>query len=403
MRPDSVFARVAKPHAINRTSVRVNNMKISPIKEMELLAAEFGGAVSLGQGTPSFATPDHIREFVKEKISEGFTDKYSLGPGVASLRDAVACKLERRNKIHANPQTEILVTAGANEGLSIAMLAMVNQGDEVLVTSPSYSPHIEQIKMAGGTPIYVALREDKRWELDVDDLTRAVTPRTKAIVLSTPVNPTGSLITEKSLKLVADVALRHSLFLVTDETYEDFIYVDRPHFSVGSLSELKDLAVSVFSFSKSYALTGWRCGYVVANEGMINQLLKLHDAICICTSLTAQFAALAALTGPQDCICSFRDQLLRRQELVLARIKKLARYECVCPEGAYYVLPKVQEVDDSLAYCLTLLKQEKVVLVPGGAFGPTGEGHVRISYCMAEATINEAFDRIERFEKAAAR
>jgi aminotransferase len=376
-------------------------MKISPIKEMELLAAELGGAVSLGQGTPSFETPSHIREFVKERISEGVTDKYSLGPGIQPLRDAIARKLEHKNRVFADPRSDILVTAGANEGLSIVMLAIVDEGDEVLVTSPSYSPHVEQIRMAGGTAVYVPLRVQKRWELDIQELIRAVTPRTKAIVLTTPVNPTGSLISEISLRQIADVALRHNLFLVTDETYEDFIYTGDGHFSLASLPELANQVISVFSLSKSYALTGWRCGYVVARESMINQLLKLHDAICICTSLTAQYAALAALTGPQECILSFRDQLLWRQKKVLERMAKLDRYHCVSPEGAYYILARVDGVKDSLDYCLNLLKRERVVLVPGVAFGPTAEGHVRISYCMSDATIDEAFNRIDRFERLA--
>lgn len=394
----SAFTRVLKPHLSIRTSARLNQIKISPIKEMELLAAELTDTVSLGQGTPSFHTPAHIRDFVIEKVSEGLVDKYSLGPGLLALRHAIALKLQTKNKMTVDPHTNILITVGANEALAISMLALLDYGDEVIVTSPCYSPHLEQIRMAGGTPVFVRLTFDNQWLCEPAEFERAVTPKTKAIVINTPMNPTGTVLSESLLKEVGNIAERHDLFIITDETYEDFIYVDKPHISIASLPGLENRVISVFSCSKSYALTGWRCGYVVATEGIINQLLKLHDAICICAPLPAQYAAIAALSGPQDCIVQFKSELLQRQELVLSRIRELARYRSHRPEGAYYILAKVDGISDSLGYCLNLLHEQKVVLVPGSAFGPTGEGHVRISYCLAESTIQKALDRLVKFE-----
>jgi aminotransferase len=389
---------LATSRSLVRTSARVNSMKVSPIQEIELLAETIPGVLSLGQGIPSFATPVHIREFVMEKISKGATDKYSLGPGISLLRDAIAEKLLNKNGIHADPSKEILVTAGANEALSLSVLAVVDPGDEVLVTVPGYPPHFEQIRMAGGTPVFVPLSEDNNWELDTAALEQAITSRTKAIVICTPLNPTGSVLGEETLRVIAEIALRQGLFVITDETYEDFVYDDKRHFSMACIPELKDLTISNFSFSKSYALTGWRCGYVHASAPMISHLLKLHDALCICASLSAQYAGLAALTGSQAIVAEFRTELERRRNLILNRIRGIARFKCNIPEGAYYILVRIEDIDDAHAYCLELLRSARVVIVPGAGFGPTTTAHARLSYCMSEEVINEAFDRIASFE-----
>jgi aminotransferase len=373
-------------------------MKLSPIKEMETLAENIPGVVSLGQGTPSFATPHHIREFIRERISVGAVDKYSLGPGIRPLRDAIAEKLYNKNGIAADPTSEILVTAGANEALSVSILALVDPGDEVLVTAPGYSPHVDQIRMAGGVPVFVPLLESNNWELDIATFESAITNRTKAVIVSTPINPTGSVLDENILRSIAEVALRHNIFIVTDETYEDFIYEGKQHFSIASIPEVKDMTISNFSFSKSYALTGWRCGYVHAGAAMIKHFLKLHDVLCICTPLTAQYAGLAALTGPPDTVAEFRIELDRRRRLMLKRISGISRFKCNIPEGAYYIFIRIEDIHDAYAYCLELLRTAGVVIVPGNGFGPTTPVHARLSYCMSEDVINKAFDRIAVFE-----
>ena len=393
MQPNSAVAA-----GLPRTSTRVNAMNVSAIKHIELLAEELSGVISLGQGTPSFATPDHIREFAQQKIAEGAADKYSLGPGIKPLRNAIAGKLHSKNGIRADPATEILVTVGANEALSLSILAVVEPGDEVLITVPGYSPHFEQVRMAGGVPVFVPLMEDDNWELDTAVLERAITSRTKAVIVNTPVNPTGSVLGESVLKEIAEIALRHNLFIITDETYEDFTYDGARHFSIASIPEVKDLTISNFSFSKSYALTGWRCGYVHASAPMIGHFLKLHDALCVCTPMSAQYAALAALTGPQDIIAGFGQELDRRRRLMLKRMAEIPRFTCNVPQGAYYILLRIENIDDAYTYCLELLRSARVVIVPGTGFGPTTPIHARLSYCMTEDLINEAFDRISCFE-----
>ena len=296
----------------------------------------------------------------------------------------------------------MLVTTGACEALAAVMLCILDPGDEVLITSPCYSPHLEQIRMAGGEAVFVPLDETAGWKLDVELVTRLITHKSKALIINTPLNPTGSLIDKDVLLELAEIAIRNRLFIVTDETYEDFIYDGSRHFSVRSMPELRECGISVFSFSKSYALTGWRCGYAVASAGIINQLLKVHDATCICAPLPGQYAALAALGGPQNCIQEFRSELLARRELVLRKLQAMRRISCVNPRAAYYILAKVDGLSDSLEYCISLLREAGVVVTPGGAFGPAGEGHFRISYCMSESVITEGLNRIIAFESARA-
>ena len=217
-------------------------------------------------------------------------------------------------------------------------------------------------------------------------------------MINTPANPTGTVFSEQELRRLAGLADRHDLFLICDETYEDYVFDGHRHFSVGSISDLRQRVLSVFSFSKSYALTGWRCGYIHAEEGLINQFLKIHDALCICAPLTGQFAALAALTGPQDCIAEFRGQIEKRRALILERLRRLQRFQWQPPSGAYYILARIAGVDDSVEYALRLLREAGVVTVPGAAFGPQGEGCIRMSYCMSEDRIALALDRVEEFE-----
>ncbi|MBS3063256.1 MAG: pyridoxal phosphate-dependent aminotransferase [Candidatus Diapherotrites archaeon] len=395
----SVFQRAGKKLTVKGTSDRVNRVKISPIKEMGLLAESMQGVVSLGQGTPSFRTPAHIGAFVAQKIAEGAVDKYIMGPGLPDLRHAIADKLGRVNRIDANPDTELIVTVGANQALCMAMLALVNEGEEVLMTSPNYSPHLEQAGVAGGNVKFVPLVEEEGWRLDVEAFAQAISRHTKLVVLNTPLNPTGSVLPERDLRALAEVVLQTDAFVLTDETYEDFVFGKERHFSLASIPAMRPRTLSVFSFSKSYAMTGWRCGYVHAEEGLINQLLKLHDALCICAPLTAQYAALAALTGPQDCVSHFRGEIAQRARLVEKRMAELPRFSSQPLAGAYYAFPRVAGLRDSVGYCLELLHGAKVVTVPGSAFGPTGEGHIRLSYCMEENVIDQAFDRIQQFEK----
>lgn len=378
-------------------SGRVSRICISAIKEMPLLASRIGGCVSLGQGIPSFPTPDHILEAVSRAMRDDpHCGQYTLGPGMGPLREAVAEHLQRSRGIAVDPYREICITVGAMEGLAAGILTVVDRGDEVILPSPNYASHIEQVLLAEGAPVFVPLRESD-WQLDVEAIRRAITPRTRAVVLCNPHNPTGAHFREEDLRAVAALACAHDFFVIADETYDFLVYDNRPHFSLAALPELRERLIATFSFSKKYAMTGWRVGYVYASEGVLDHIMKVHDAVAICAPTLSQHAALAALRGPQDCVAAIRDTLARRRDHTCRRLDGLAgHFSYVAPQGAYYLMARCLAPDiDSMTVALRLLNEARVITIPGSAFGPTGEGHIRLSFGGTEEEIHEAFDRIE--------
>ncbi len=395
----SALVASGKTYRTRGISHRVSQINISAIKEMPLIAAKVGGCVSLGQGIPSFPTPPHIVEAVCRTMKENpQSGKYTLGPGLPELREAVARHLRVQCGIEADPEREICITVGAMEALSAAILTVVERGDEVILPSPNYASHIEQVLLAEGVPVFVPLDESS-WRLDVEGVRRAITPRTKAIVLCNPHNPTGANFPEEDLRKVAELAVEHDFFVISDETYDFLVYDNESHFSVTSLPELRDRLIATYSFSKKYAMTGWRVGYVYCSEGLLDQIMKVHDAMAICAPTLSQFAALAALEGPQECVSEIRTALQGRRDMVCERLDRLEDYfDYIKPRGAYYLMMryKIPGVD-SMTFALRLLHDARVITIPGAAFGPTGENLIRISFGGNEAEIHEAFDRIERW------
>jgi len=395
----SALVASGKVYRTRGISRRVAQITISAIKEMPLIASKVGGCVSLGQGIPSFPTPPHIVEAVYRKMREDpDAGKYTLGPGMPELRERVAAKLSRQIGRPVAPDREICITVGAMEALSAAVLTVVDRGDEVILPSPNYASHIEQVLLAEGVPVFVPLHEAD-WQLDIEGIRAAITPRTKAIILCNPHNPTGANFAESDLRRVADLAVANDLFIICDETYDFLVYDGHLPFSLTTLPELAERVIATFSFSKKYAMTGWRVGYVYAAESILDQIMKIHDAVAICAPSLSQYAALAALQGPQDCVAVISAALQRRRDLVCARLDRLADFfDYVKPQGAYYLMAryKVPEVD-SMTFALRLLHEARVITIPGAAFGPTGENHIRISFGGAESEINEAFDRIAKW------
>ncbi len=284
------------------------------------------------------------------------------------------------------------------EALSAAVLTVVDRGDEVILPSPNYASHIEQVLLAEGVPVFVPLHEAD-WQLDIEGMRRAVTPRTKAIILCNPHNPTGANFAASDLRALADLAIAHDLFIICDETYDFLVYDGHLPFSLTTLPELAERVIATFSFSKKYAMTGWRVGYVYAAEGVLDQIMKIHDAVAICAPSLSQHAALAALQGPQDCVAEIGAALQRRRDLVCDRLDRLAdHFDYVKPQGAYYLMARYKMPHiDSMTFALRLLHEARVITIPGAAFGPTGENHIRISFGGAESEINEAFDRIQQW------
>ena len=389
---------------ISGLAQRVRSITVSPIKEMAILAAEVPNAISLGWGLPDFRTPEHIRQAIAEAaLHEPTMGKYAHPKGLPALRRAIAKRLQERRGLELDPHGELLITAGSMAALLASMLAVVETGDEVILLSPCFSSHQEQVRLAEGVPVFVPLIEEEGWRLDVDAVARAITPRTKAIVVCSPANPTGTVFAEADLRRIAELALEHELFLISDEAYAFLVYDDRPFFSLDQIAELKDHLIGCYSFSKEYAMTGLRVGYVHAPTPIIDNVLKVHDAFVICAPTLGQLAVLAALKGPQDCVAEFRAAFARRREVICRRLEQLddvrtgaVRCSFQVPQGAYYVFPRFQGLGfSSIELSLRLLYEAKVVTVPGIAFGSEGEDHLRLSFCGPEEKIEQAFDRIE--------
>jgi len=317
------------------------------------------------------------------------------------LRKEIVKKLKKDNNIDADT-SQLLVTIGAVEGLSAAVMALVNPGDEVILPSPTYSTHIRQVILASGKPVLVPVIEEEGFILDIDAIRDAITPKTKAIMYCSPSNPAGAVFSEKTLRQLADTALENNLMVITDEAYEYFTYDGYKHFSIASIPEMKKNVVSCFTFTKSYAMTGWRIGYLHADEALIPQITKVHIPLAICAMVASQYAALAALQGPQDCIKKFREHYLSARDLMCKRLDDLSSvFEYQKPRGSYLMFPKIllKEGNDSTVFCKKLLKDAKVSATPGVAFGPNGERHLRLSFCVPEEMINKAFDRMDVYFK----
>ncbi len=382
-----------------RVSDRVARMEKSAIHEMTRLSKEIDDVAFLSWAKPTSGTPEHIGAAAVAAIREGLCGGYSENAGLPELRQEISRKLKRDNGIDADP-SEILVTVGAIEGLTAAILALVDPGDEVVLPSPTYSTHIRQVVIASGTPVFAPTIEEKGYALDIDAVEAAITPRTKAILYCSPSNPTGAVFPESDLRRLAEVALEHDLTVVTDEAYEYFTYDGSEHFSIGAIPEMRGRVVSCFTFTKTYAMTGWRIGYLHAGAELIPQIKKAHIPLAICAPVVSQYAALAALQGSQDCVADFRAHYQSTRDLMCARLDRLdSVFEYSKPSGSYLMFPRIvpDEGRDSTAFCKRLLREARVSTTPGIAFGPTGQGHLRLSFCVSEEEIEKAFDRMEEY------
>jgi len=405
----SAYRAAGQEEDVSGIARRVSQITVSAIKQMPVLASKVEGCLSLGQGVPSFPTPEFICQAVGEAlVKDEAVGKYSLQPGLPMLKEEVARRLERDKGVQVDPDTEIFISCGGMEALATGLCTIVERGDEVLLPSPSYSSHIEQVLFAEGRPVFVPLREEEGWALDVEGFRRAVTPRTKAIVLCNPMNPTGAVFAEEQVRALAELVYERDLFLVADEAYDFLFYEGNAPFSPIRIPEIRDRLLSCYSFSKMYCMTGWRVGYMVAPQRLIAQVLKVHDAFAICAPTIGQFAALAALratngsNGPGDrFIRELVSALERRRALACARLERLSGFLAYQkPQGAYYVFPKILPAGLSdMDLALRLLYEARVIVIPGSGFGPTGGGHLRLSFGAREEEIEQAFDGIEAWAR----
>ncbi|HSM43251.1 MAG TPA: pyridoxal phosphate-dependent aminotransferase [Afifellaceae bacterium] len=381
-------------------SSRVDDLVISGIKEMAMRAARLPDVASLAWGLPSFRTPGCIRERIKSELDhDPDIGKYALPDGLPALREAVTDEHRAATGISVDPDRNVIITAGNMQATNALLHTALDPGDEVIVTDPGFSSHIQQIRLCSGKPVCWPLDEDAGWALDVDRLAGLITGRTRAIILVSPSNPTGSIFSEPDLRAVGRIVKERGLLLIIDDPYHHFTYENRPrYFNPASVPDLFGNVAYCFTFSKCFAMSGWRLGYMIVPEHLKRQVLKVHDATLICAPRISQVAGHAALTGDRGFIDEFAATLDARRSLICERLDRLPHlFSYSRPEGAYYVFPRiVADHDSSRAFAIDLLERVGVSVTPGSAFGPTGEHHVRMAFCGPEDDIDRAFDRMEK-------
>lgn len=399
--PDSILARTGVKARTKNMSQRVKNISVSAIKEMVIIASKTKDVVSFAWGVPPFRTAEFVREQICQKLADDpDIGKYSPMAGIPRLKQAIAKKLKKQKKVNIDAEKEILVTCGTMEAIRISLEAIIDPGDEVVLFSPSFSSHREQIILSGGTPVYVPLIEEQNWKIDFNYLAKAITKKTKAIMITSPNNPTGNVLTKDELEKIAELAEQYDLFVISDETYDFLTFGKIKHTSAITMPQFRDRFIVCFSCSKEYAMSGWRIGFVCAAGDVIQQLQKVHDATVVCAPTISQTAAILAIEGPQAYVkkhCAIYEQ---RLAIVCQRLDKLSHiFEYQKPQGTYYIFPKIKnsEAIDDVTFCLDILQQAKVVLVPGSAFGPSGKGHVRIVFAAEEEMLNQGFDRLDQY------
>jgi aminotransferase len=375
---------------------------------MELRAAKFPDVISLAQGVPSFDTPECIKRRVERALKDGVVARYSLSPGLPELRELIEVYLARENMFY-DWQKEIIVTAGAIEGITATILAVTSPGDEIIIPEPTYTSYREVIILAGCVPVFVPMNEEKGWAFELEKYEAAITPKTKAIFYCNPNNPTGTIYTKDQLLGLARLAEKHNLYLISDEVYKDLVF-DSPEkfFSLAEIPEMRKRVIRIFSFSKTYAMTGWRIGYLHSDESVIAEILKVHDSLVTCAPVVSQYAAMGALEMAEDDVKKFNKKYRIRRDLICGRLDKLKNvFSYIKPTSSYYVFPRIingniklenNEVPGSLSWrmALELLDKCQVAVVPGIAFGPNGENHIRISFGKRKREIDEAFNRMEK-------
>ena len=380
-----------------RVSPLVRSIPPSGIRRFFDIVAEMSGVISLGVGEPDFVTPWHIRESCVHGLQRGYTS-YTSNYGLLELRQEIARMLETDYGVIYDPKCEALITVGVSEALDLAMRALLSPGDEVLVPEPCYVSYNACVTLAGGVPVSVCCNRENEFRVTVEQLAAALTPRTKALLIGYPNNPTGAVMPREDLAAIARFAEQHDLIVISDEIYASLTY-DGEHTCFASLPGMRDRTILLNGFSKAYAMTGWRIGYAMGNADFIGAMTKIHQYTMLCAPITAQIAAIEAIKQGTASRNKMVDEYDRRRRLMVDGLRNIG-LDCLEPRGAFYVFPSIRNTGlTSLQFAEQLLQAEKVALVPGDAFGACGEGFVRCSYASSSKNLSEALDRIGRFVK----
>ncbi|MBQ1809141.1 MAG: aminotransferase class I/II-fold pyridoxal phosphate-dependent enzyme [Selenomonas sp.] len=382
----------------DRLSPAVNAIAPSGIRKFFDIAAQMDDVISLGVGEPDFVTPWSIRESCVYGLEQGYTS-YTANRGMPELRQEIVNLFKRRYDVDYDYNTDVLVTVGVSEALDIAMRAILAPGDEVLIPEPCYVSYQACTILAGGVPVAVPAKIENEFRITPEELEEHVTPKTKALLIGYPNNPTGAIMTRKDLLAIADFAEKHDLIVISDEIYGDLTYGEEEHVCFASLPRMKDRTIQLNGFSKAYAMTGWRIGYALGNPAVIAAMTKIHQYTMLCAPITAQIAAVEALRHGEKYMKKMVAEYDRRRRLIYDGFIKMG-LECFEPKGAFYIFPSIKSTGyTSDEFAEKLLNAEHVALVPGSAFGKCGEGHIRCSYATSIDKISEALNRIENFLK----
>ncbi len=378
-------------------SNKVVDLKPSGIRKFFDLLETMDDVISLTVGEPDFMTPWHIRESAIEVLEKGRT-RYTSNSGTMDLRIAISEYLERKFSLKYSPKNEILVTVGGSEAIDLAIRTLVEPGDEVIIPMPSFVCYDPLVRMADGVPVIINTTEEDRFKLTPEALRSAITPKTKLLILPYPSNPTGAIMTKEDLEKIADVIRDTNIMVLTDEIYAELTY-GRKHTSFASLDGMRERTIVASGFSKAYAMTGWRLGYICAPEPISRQMLKIHQFAIMCAPTLSQFAAIEAMTNGDEDVQMMVEEYDRRRRYIYDGLKTIG-IECFEPEGAFYIYPKIGAFGmSSDEFAERLLYEHKVAIVPGTAFGECGEGFARISYAYSIKHITAALERIEAFVK----
>lgn len=369
-------------------------MKLSIIKQIENIAHEVGGVVSLAQGIPSIHSDDLIRDFVIEAIQTNKVDHYSLSAGLPELRDLV------KEKLVLDKNTEVIVTAGAIEALSTIFLSLCSDGDEVITFSPYYAPYLGIVELSGGKLVNEVLKAENNWRPDIKSLESKINSKTKIIFLCTPHNPTGVVFSEVELKAIGDLAIKHNLLIVSDDVYKNFFYNNQKPFALYDIESLRDRLLTVVSFSKDFSLSGWRIGFLTGPKELLEKMFGVHDMLVNCAPVVSQYAGMSALLNDEEILNKNLPEYKKKRDLMGKYLEELKDYlDFTYPEGSYYFFPKIKGLEESVEFCFDMVRNAKVAVVPGGSFGLGGEGHVRLCFGRSKEDIAEGMQRFSNYLK----
>lgn len=374
---------------------QVRELKPSGIRKFFDLANTKEGVISLGVGEPDFATPWNICEAAIYSIKSKKTH-YTANAGLLSLRKEICKYLKRRFALEYDPNKNVLVSVGGSEAIDLSLRAIIEKGDEVILLQPCYVAYEPAVIMAGGTPKFIELKSENEFKLTKEELLAAITPKTKAIILNFPSNPTGGVMTKQDYEPLIPILKEHNIIVISDEIYAELSYEER-HCSPANFDEIKDLVILISGFSKAFAMTGWRLGYLCANETFLREILKIHQYIIMCAPTAAQYGAIEGLKNSQKYVDEMVEQYKLRRNYIVSGFNRIG-LPTHLPQGAFYIFPCIKKTGlTSLEFCEKLLEEENVACVPGSAFGEAGEGFIRVSYAYSIDEIKVAIEKIGHF------